>query len=69
MRAMAGVPLELTFGQGAQHLASVKTAELGIQTDLSKDGEVVKVDAVKAGAGTYKILRSEGCAHATLIVE
>jgi len=67
MSAKAGVPLKITFGQGAQHLASISIVELGVQEGLSNGGATVEVADPKPG--TYNIVCAEGVADGTLIVE
>lgn len=67
VRAKAGVPLKMVFGQGAAHLASISIAELGIKQDLSQGGATVEVADPKPG--TYNIVCSEGYPDGTLIVE
>jgi plastocyanin domain-containing protein len=47
--AKAGVPLEITFGQGSGCLASVLVPDFGIDQDLTQGGAVVKLPAMKAG--------------------
>ena len=47
--AKAGVPLEITFGQGGGCLASVLVPDFGIDQDLTQGGAVVKLPAMKAG--------------------
>ena len=67
IRAKAGVPLRIVFGQGAAHLASISIAELRVQQDLSNGGATVEVKDPKPG--TYNIVCSEGYTDGTLIVE
>ncbi len=45
----AGVPLEITFGQGEGCLSSVLIEDFGIDQDLSHGGAVVRLPAMKAG--------------------
>jgi len=47
--AKAGVPLEISFGQGSGCLASVLVPDFGIDQDLTAGGAVVKLPATKAG--------------------
>ena len=67
IRARAGVPLKLVFGQGTAHLASITIAEFGITQDLSQGGATVEVSDPKPG--TYDVVCAEGYPDATLIVE
>ncbi|MBA4370808.1 MAG: hypothetical protein C0418_04435 [Coriobacteriaceae bacterium] len=67
IRAKAGVPLRIVFGQGTGHLASISIAELGVEQDLTKGGATVTIQDPKAG--TYGIVDAEGYTDGTLIVE
>jgi hypothetical protein len=67
IRAKAGIPLRIQFGQGTNHLVSVSIPELGASADLSTGGGVLDIKDPKPG--TYKILCAEGVADGTLLVE
>ena len=49
IHAKAGVPLEITFGQGQGCLARVLFPDFGIDQDLTSGGAVVELPAMKAG--------------------
>lgn len=49
IRAKAGLPLEITFGEGRGCLASVLIPAFGIDQDLRSGGAVVKLPAMQAG--------------------
>lgn len=49
IEAKAGVPLEITFGQGQGCLAAVLFPAFGIQQDLTNGGAVVKLPAMQPG--------------------
>lgn len=50
--AKAGVPLEITFGQGQGCLSSVLVPDFGVDQDLTAGPAVVRLPAMKAG--TYE---------------
>jgi len=47
--AKAGVPLEITFGQGQGCLASVLVPDFGVNQDLTAGPAVVKLPGMEAG--------------------
>lgn len=49
IKLVAGVPAEITFGQGAGCLAQVMSQELGFFEDLSAGPRTVKLPALEAG--------------------
>jgi len=51
VRVKAGVPLELSFGQGQGCLARVLFPDFGIDQDLTSGGATVRIPAL--GAGEY----------------
>ena len=65
--AKAGIPLTIVFGPGADHLASIRIVELGIEQDLSQGGATVVIENPQPG--TYEILCAKGYADGRLIVE
>lgn len=67
VRALAGVPLTITFSPGQGHLATVSIPTLGITQDISAVGASISIPAPVAG--TYELVCAEGYADATLVVE
>jgi len=53
VRVKAGVPLELTFGQGEGCLARVLVPGFGIDQDLTRGGATVKIPALAAGEYSF----------------
>jgi plastocyanin domain-containing protein len=49
IEAKAGMPLEITFGQGQGCLSSVLVPSAGIDQDLTQGGAVVKLPAMQPG--------------------
>ena len=49
IHAKAGVPLEITFGEGRGCLASVLIPDFGVNQDLTSGGAVAKLPAMAAG--------------------
>lgn len=49
IHAKAGVPLEITFGQGQGCLARVLFPAFGVDQDLTSGGALVELPAMKAG--------------------
>jgi plastocyanin domain-containing protein len=49
IEAKAGVPLEITFGQGQGCLASVLIPAFSVDQDLTSGGAVVRLPAMKPG--------------------
>jgi len=49
IRAKAGLPLEISFGQGQGCLASVLVPDFGVNQDLTSGGAVVKLPAMEPG--------------------
>jgi plastocyanin len=45
----AGVPLEISFGQGSGCLSTVLVPDFSVKQDLSNGGAIVKLPAMKAG--------------------
>ena len=50
----AGIPAEITFGQGGGCLAQVQSRELGFFEDLSSGPRTVKVPALEAGTYSFE---------------
>lgn len=67
VRAVAGIPLTITFSPGQGHLATVSIPSLGITQDITADGSAITVP--QPVAGTYELMCAEGYADATLVVE
>ncbi len=49
IRATAGVPLEITFGQGSGCMAQVMSRDLGFFEDLTTGPKTIKLPALEAG--------------------
>lgn len=67
VRAVAGVPLTITFSPGQAHLASVSIPSLGITQDITAEGSAIRIE--QPVAGTYELVCAEGYADGTLVVE
>jgi hypothetical protein len=63
----AGVPAEITFGQGGGCTAEVVSSDLGFQEDLTSGPKVVKLPALKAG--TYSFSCGMGMVFGKIVVE
>lgn len=50
IQAKAGVPLEITFGQGQGCVSKVLIPAFGVDQDLTQGGAAVKLPAMKAGS-------------------
>jgi len=53
IHATAGVPLEISFGQGSGCLGSVLVPDFSVDQDLTNEGAVVKLPAMKAGEYSF----------------
>jgi hypothetical protein len=53
IHAKAGVPLEISFGQGSGCLGSVLIPDFSVNQDLTNGGAVVKLPAMKAGEYSF----------------
>lgn len=53
IHAKAGVPLEISFGQGSGCLGSVLIPDFSVDQDLTNGGAVVKLPAMKAGEYSF----------------
>jgi hypothetical protein len=49
IRAKAGVPMEITFGQGSGCMAEVMSADLGFYEDLQSGPRTIALPALQAG--------------------
>lgn len=49
IQARAGIPLEISFGQGSGCMAEVVFPDFGVKQDLTRGGAVVKLPALTAG--------------------
>ena len=49
IRAQAGVPVRITFGQGSGCMAGVRFAQFGIERDLTAGAAVVELPALESG--------------------
>ncbi|MRR38035.1 ATPase [bacterium] len=49
IRATAGIPLELTFGEGSGCMAQVAFPDFDILKDLTRGGAVVELPALEPG--------------------
>lgn len=67
IKAKAGVPLEITFGQGQGCLAQVVFPDQGVREDLTQGGGVVKLPALKSG--TYEFSCGMQMVFGQLVVE
>jgi len=53
IHAKAGLPLEISFGQGSGCLGSVLIPDFSVNQDLTNGGAVVKLPAMKAGEYSF----------------
>ena len=53
IHAKAGVPLEVTFGQGSGCLSTVLVPDFSVSRDLTNGGAVVRLPAMKAGEYSF----------------
>lgn len=67
VRAVAGVPLTITFSAGSGHLAAVSIPSLEIRQDISTDG--ARIEIPDPAPGTYELVCEEGYPDATIVVE
>lgn len=67
VRAVADVPLVITFSVGQGHLTEVSIPALGITQDITMEGSEIRID--KPAPGTYELVCAEGYTDATLVVE
>ncbi|MDH4139135.1 MAG: cupredoxin domain-containing protein [Coriobacteriia bacterium] len=67
INAKAGVPIEITFNEGAGCLAEVQFPDFGVFEDLTGGGAVVKLPALEAG--TYGFSCGMQMVFGTLVVE
>jgi hypothetical protein len=67
IRLKAGVPAEITFGQGGGCTAQVVSSDLGFSEDLSAGPKVVKLPALKAG--TYSFSCGMSMVFGEIVVE
>jgi hypothetical protein len=63
----AGVPAEITFGQGGGCLAQVQSQDLGFFEDLTGGAKTVTVPALKAG--TYSFTCGMGMVSGSIVVK
>jgi len=63
----AGVPAEITFGQGGGCLAQVQSQELGFFEDLTGGPKTVKLPALQAG--TYSFTCGMGMVSGSIVVK
>jgi plastocyanin len=63
----AGVPSEITFGQGSGCLGAVQSQQLGFGEDLSSGPKTIKLGALKPG--TYKFACGMGMVSGTIVVK
>lgn len=66
-RAVAGVPLVLTFSAGTGHLSTVSVPSLGISQDLATGGATITID--NPVPGSYDFICAEGYVDGTLVIE
>ena len=67
IKLKAGVPAEITFGQGGGCTAQVVSSDLGFSEDLSAGPKVVQLPALKAG--TYSFSCGMGMVFGKIVVE
>jgi hypothetical protein len=67
IKLKAGVPAEITFGQGGGCTAQVISKDLGFSEDLSAGPKVVKLPALKAG--TYSFSCGMSMVFGQIVVE
>jgi Cu+-exporting ATPase len=67
IKLKAGVPAEITFGQGGGCTAQVISQDLGFSEDLSAGPKVVKLGALKPG--TYGFSCGMGMVFGKIVVE
>ena len=67
VRAKAGLPIEITFGQGTGCMTSIQFPDLGIRQDLGQGPGVVKVAALQPG--TYRFACSTNHRTGELVVQ
>jgi hypothetical protein len=53
IKAKAGLPIEITFGQGQGCLAQVQFPDQGVEQDLTQGGGVVKLPALEPGTYSF----------------
>jgi plastocyanin len=63
----AGLPAEITFGQGSGCLAAVQSQQLGFGVDLTSGPKTVKVAALQPG--TYGFTCGMGMVSGTIVVK
>ena len=67
IKLKAGVPAEITFGQGGGCTAQVVSQDLGFSEDLSAGPKVVKLPALEKG--TYAFSCGMGMVFGQIVVE